>query len=133
MVEPNNTAPASAPQSPTTGGIVGVVVDGVREASRFSAPQVVNVIAFMALFSLGFLTYFVVNMLVELRMAEMRNSNEREELIRQHCTRENEKTQAELEKARAFYALQMELQRKHDSERDDKTRALLLAHLRGKE
>lgn len=124
MADANANAPEPAPPQ-GTGGIVGVVVNGADRLSKYSPQQVVHLVLIVSIVALGWLSHSTMSLQMDMQAAQMRHAAEREELMRQHCANE-------CDKSRVFHAAQADLQRKHDSERDDKTRALILAHLRGK-
>ena len=77
----------------------------------------------------GYQNYTTSKQQVEMRNAEMRSNAEREELMRQHCANECEKARASQksseERLQAFFGSQLEIQRKHDTDQDDKNRSLL--------
>jgi biopolymer transport protein ExbB/TolQ len=74
---------------------------------------------------LGHKDYTVGQQQMEMRNTELRHGAEREELIRMHCASERDKDRNESEKIRQFFATQSDLQRRHDAERDDKTRSVI--------
>lgn len=112
MVDANNTAPEAAPPPGT--GIVGTVVGFADRAAGWESKQVVHVVLLTVIFALGWLGHSTISMLIEAQAHHLRNSAEREELMRQHCA-------AECERGRQFYAAERE-----------KDRQFYAAHLKGK-
>lgn len=112
MVEANNTAPEAAPPQAT--GIAGTVVSLADRAARWTPQQVVNIVALVLIGALVWLTHSTISMLLEMQATHLRNSAEREELMRQHCDRREDQ-------GRAFYAAERE-----------KDRQFYAAHLKGK-
>lgn len=73
----------------------------------------------------GYFFHFATRQAVEMRNAEIRSSSEREEMIRQHCAIEREKDRQEAEKVRAFFAAQLDSQRRHDDDASEKLRVII--------
>jgi hypothetical protein len=74
----------------------------------------------------SYMTFSVMSGMAEERATTARRSEESRVLDRQHCDdREDKRERERKEEAREmrqFFAAQAELQRKHDAEREDKTR-----------